>query len=360
MIKSRAAPLRVLTSDDATDYHRLIYDRLAGFVIDRGLNRIAGWNGGHLGSVLHDVEVFHLHWPEWLLGPNIEEHRSFVDALHRAEVSIVWSQHNIRPHSDRSEWRAIYQLWAHAADGVIHHSKWGKDTALAVQRYRRSCRHLVAYHPHFGPMLASHEPRSEIEARLGWRRDVLRLVIVGSPRPGKKVVDAMTAFSRCRRSDVELRIFSLAESDRIPDDRRVFAERYTRVDRTTYDRRLAASDALIMPYHHTPMLTTGTVADAIAHGLPCLVSEWPFLPETLGDAAIVYGSSPSDLVEFLNRLDQPTLARAAAAARTLQGPLSAHRIAHTVYDFLQEIRRAKKPQAVQTEPDRHAAEVATG
>ena len=37
------------------------------------------------------------------------------------------------------------------------------------------------------------------------------------------------------------------------------------------------------------MLATGTVADAIGVGIPALVSDWPYLAETLGDAGIRVG-----------------------------------------------------------------------
>ena len=48
----------------------------------------------------------------------------------------MWTQHNLLPHRDRSEAaRRTYSLWAGAADGVIHHSRYSKQIALAFYRY---------------------------------------------------------------------------------------------------------------------------------------------------------------------------------------------------------------------------------
>lgn len=331
-----AQRLRVLTLDHVSDYHRVIYDELGGIVQDSGLGNEIRWE--NLDRQLERIDVFHLHWPEWLLAPDITLHRRFASALLRAGVSLVWSQHNLAPHSPHSAWPDIYRFWARQADGAIHHSRWGMRTALATHRFRPECRHVVAHHPHFGPLIQPYGTRREIETRLGWRHDALRLTIVGRPRPGKLVTDAINAFSQCRRPDIELRVFSLAANEQAAADPRVHAEPHTRVDRTTYDLRLAASDALIMPFHQTPMLTTGTAADAIAHGLPCLISDWDFLTETLGDAGIVYGSQPIRLRECLDQLDESALVHARAAATALRGDYTPERIARTIYSFLQSVR----------------------
>jgi glycosyltransferase involved in cell wall biosynthesis len=329
--------LRVLTLDHVSDYHRIIYDRLNGLVIDAGLDNAVRWE--RLDRQLEGVDIFHLHWPEWLLAPDIELHRRFAAALRRAAISVVWSQHNLTPHSFHAGWADIYQFWAQAADGVIHHSDWGMTKALAAHRYRAECQHIVVHHPHFGPLAKPQGTRREIEASLGWRSDVLRLTVIGRPRTGKLVTYAIDAFTRCRRPDLELRVFSLAASERSSADSRVFAEPYSRVDRAIYDQRLAASDALIMPFHQTSMLTTGTVADAVAHELPCLVSDWAFLTETLGDAAIVYGSQPMELLPLLDKLGESELARASAVASALKDKYDPEVIARTIYSFLQDVRQ---------------------
>jgi glycosyltransferase involved in cell wall biosynthesis len=101
----------------------------------------------------------------------------------------------------------------------------------------------------------------------------------------------------------------------VPDDLRIVARTYDLVPRPTYDQRIGAVDALLMPFDPDgEMLTTGTIGDALAFGLPTIASSWPFLTEALGDAAITYGATEDDLVACLDGLDRGALATAAAAA----------------------------------------------
>ena len=61
------------------------------------------------------------------------------------------------------------------------------------------------------------------------------------------------------------------------------------------------------------MLTTGLVGDVVGAGLAAIVSRWPYLRESLGEAGIEYAGA-ADLVELLETLSTDTLARAAAAS----------------------------------------------
>jgi glycosyltransferase involved in cell wall biosynthesis len=85
------------------------------------------------------------------------------------------------------------------------------------------------------------------------------------------------------------------------------------------------------------MLATGTVADAVAHGLPALVSGWPFLTEYLGDAAIALGETPDDAAAIIDALDDATLARARAASIALQERYAPERIATETFDLLRRV-----------------------
>jgi hypothetical protein len=62
------------------------------------------------------------------------------------------------------------------------------------------------------------------------------------------------------------------------------------------------------------MQATGTVADAIAAGLPGLCSDWWFLGESLGDAAVPVGHTAAQVAGALDRLDEHRLAAARSAA----------------------------------------------
>lgn len=338
MTTSSALPrLRVLTLDQASDYHRVLYNQLGGLIDESGLDNTLDW--ARLRNRLARMDVFHLHWPEWLLDQDLALHRRFAAMLRQAGVSLVWSQHNLSAHESPARWHPIYRFWAHQADGVIHHSNWGMHEARARLPFGRHTVHVVMPHPHFGLLrTVDRGSRREIERHLGWRHDVLRLTIIGAPRPGKLVTDVAAAISRSWRDDVELRVFSLRFGEPIVADPRIFAEPYVRADRLLWDQRLAVSDALVLPFHETSMLTTGTVADAVAHALPCLTSDWSYLTETLKDAAIVYGSSPSLLTNLLNGLDQATLVQARDAAADLQAQHSPQVAASILYELLLTVR----------------------
>ena len=66
------------------------------------------------------------------------------------------------------------------------------------------------------------------------------------------------------------------------------------------------------------MLTSGLVSDAIAMGLGLLASDWGFLEETCGGAAIACGHTPETVAACLNRLSVSAVVRAKAASRTLR------------------------------------------
>lgn len=329
--------LRVLTLDQLSDYHRVLYDPLGELVDETGLDNEVDWT--RLRRHLAGTDIFHLHWPEWLLPQDLALHRRFATFLRHAGVSLVWSQHNLAAHRSPVGWQPVYEFWAGQADGVIHHSQWGMSVARAMLPFRPDTLHVVIPHPHFGSLkLPDSRPRAEMEAELGWHHHVLRLAIVGSPRPGKLVTEAARAIARSSRKDIELRIFSLGPGETSIADPRIMAEPYTRVDRALWDQRLAVSDALVMPFHQTPMLTTGTAADAVAHGLPCLASDWPFLAEVLGQAAIVYGAHPLLLTDVIDRLDREMLAGARDAALALQRAYSPQAAATALHAFLLRVR----------------------
>ena len=58
----------------------------------------------------------------------------------------------------------------------------------------------------------------------------------------------MRAVSRCQRDDIELLVLSLRGDEDVPDDPRIVALPYEMVPREEYVRRLAAVDALVMPF----------------------------------------------------------------------------------------------------------------
>ena len=333
--------LRVMSREFGHHYDAGLYGPLAGRVHESRLPPQA-LDGDR--AALADCDIFHLHWPESMLPCDLDRHRRFIETLRAADVRIVWTQHNLVPHQRDPRWRAVYEAWAAEADAVIHHSEWGQAQALARYRYAPHVIHRVIPHGHFGNLMTevADLDRASVEALLGLRSGVLRLGVVGAPRPEKRVDLAMAAVAAATRRDIELLVFAGAPDAPVPDDPRIVVFPHgQQVPRAEYNRRLAALDALLMPFDDGEMLTTGAVGDAVGLGLPSLVSDWPYLAETLRDAAISYGSTPADLTACLDALDRPRLARAADAARRLRGEYGWERVAESHFAVLDQVGTAK-------------------
>lgn len=330
--------LRVLTSAYEHHYHRALYDPLQADVADARFPAGRMNDAAALRTTLDRCDVFHLHWPEWLFGADLGRHLALIDALHECGVPVVWTQHNLDPHVRDPRLTPIYAAWAKVAAAVLHHSEWGRKRALRRHRFSDDAVHAVVPHPHFGHLaLRSDGGRSQVERELRLRAGALRLGVVGAPRPGKDVGLVMRAFARCRRDDLELVVFSVGPDDPVPDDPRVRGVRYEMVPRELYEQRLSAIDVLVLPFADGEMLTTGTVGDVVAHGLPALASSWPFLTEVLGDAAIVYGSTEDDLVAALDRLDREQLERAASASVALRPEFAPEAVAPRLLAVLERL-----------------------
>ncbi|HXY81312.1 MAG TPA: hypothetical protein VEH55_08075 [Gaiellaceae bacterium] len=360
---SSAVPLvRVLTANRSEDYHRVIYGAMPEWVTDDDLppyllldaaarpRRLARWRRRSepaLGAALEAFDVFHLHWPEWLpQRSDPRAHERLIAALGRAGVAIVWTQHNLVPHDKQTRGAIVHQLWADAAAGVIHHTHWGERVSREKYRFRTDAAQCIIPHPHFGPVLASRGwSRPEVEDELGLRRGALRLAVVGYPRVEKDVDLAMRAVAAARRTDVELLVVCLWPGQDPVADSRIVAFPYEEVARAVYDDRLRAVDALVMPFRPTGMLTTGTVGDAVAHGLPCIVSDWPFLAEALPGATIPYGRTAEDLTACIDGLTTQALTAARAGAIALRRSMSPELIARATAELLRQAVAVERSRA---------------
>ena len=269
--------------------------------------------GRRLELDLRDHDILHLAWPEWWSGTDPSRTAATIEQVRRSGVKIVWTQHNLVPHMDKSDdARACYALWAQAADAVIHHSEHGRDVALATYGYGVGTVHRVIPHGHWGPVHDRHRTadRATVEHLEGWGSAGLRVAVIGAPRDEKDLESVVEAVAACKRDDIQLVI---RVDDRITSspDPRIVLDRGG-VDEARYVRRLAALDALILPFRPDGMLTTGTAFDAIAAGLPAITSEWSFFDETFAGADLRYRRT-DELTNLLDDLTPDDLAAAGAA-----------------------------------------------
>jgi glycosyltransferase involved in cell wall biosynthesis len=329
-------------ASDATHhwYHRSLYDPMGPWVLDQAMHPPA-WEGSRGRERLRTIDCYHLHWPEWMFDEDADAARRFVARLRENRVALIWTQHNLLPHRE-GDFAEVYGVIAAEADGIIHHSEWGRDRALAQRPYRDDARHVVIPHGHWAALGVERDPevRAAVEAELGLTAGRTRLGIVGAPRPGKRTVDFAEAFARSHRDDLELAVLCLEAGDEgvVPDDPRIVAMPYEFVDRGEWNRRLAAIDVLVFPFDaDTRMLTTGVFADAIGAGLPSLVSGWGFLTEVLGTAGIPMGDTPARWTEAVDSLSTEAVERARNASRDLQGEYDWSTIATRTRTFLEDV-----------------------
>lgn len=333
----RLKPLiRVASSHRNHPYHRTIYDQLSASVVDSTTMPECHRNAANF-SLQEHRDVYHLHWPEHI-SRDLEVHREIIAGLAAASVPVVWTQHNLEPHKKDHNSAAIFAAWAGAARGVVHHSYWGQTQSAARCSFRPDAVHRVIPHPSFGAG-GSRDPLSDrmsVEAELGLEPGRLRLGVFGAPRKEKRLDILIRAFLRCRREDVELVIFSMPPGAPRLQHPRVVADPYHFVPDRTYRARLNAVDVVVLPFDDG-MLTTGVVGDVVGHGLPALISDWPYLVETLGDAAICAGRSEDDFVRAIESLSWDAVERARSACRQLQERYAPARIAAMTADLLETV-----------------------
>ncbi len=136
-----ATPFRVMSSRAGHRYDMALYGALNGRVDRIGMPASFPDDESTFLAALDGIDLFHMHWPELLLERTHASARAIDRALAETGVMrIVWTQHNLLPHTEKNDWPAIYQLWADAAMGIIHHSQWGLDLATGFRAIPAKCR----------------------------------------------------------------------------------------------------------------------------------------------------------------------------------------------------------------------------
>lgn len=304
----------------ASSIHGHAYDAaLYGPLADRVVAGSAGMPDAKLARRLRDVDVLHMAWPEWWSGTGPDRNRDVLELVRASGTKILWTQHNLLPHFFKDAAAAAsYQLWAEAADAVIHHTEVGRAIALDTYSYGAHTTHHVIPHGHWGDRYAGMRAttRANVELEEGWAPCAVRLAVVGTPRVEKDLQLVVDAVANSTRDDIQL-VIRADLATAVPDDPRIVAE-YGHVEEQRFHRRLAAYDALVLPFAPTGMLTTGTAFDCIGAGVPAITSDWSFFDETFRGADLRYGSTSRELTALLDSLTPADLERAREATLGLQ------------------------------------------
>ncbi len=335
-----STPFRVMPSVQGHRYDASLYAPSLGKMDQVPLPKSFPADETELLAALDGVALFNLHWPELMFETNRRAHERLIEILGERQIEIVWTQHNLLPHAPHRSWKPIYQLWANVSHGVIHHSNWGMNRARDFRRYRPDAVHRVIRHGHWGAMRINDDEldREELARPYKMAPDRIHMGVLGAPRTSKDIGLAVDGFLASSRDDLDLTIFSLAENDSVPKHPRILGRPYKSVSRQAYNRRLAFIDVLLFPIRPDgAMLTTGLIGDAIVVAKPAIVSEWPFLTETFGEAAMVYGSTAIDLSKCLDELDVSTLDDRSDAMRTLQEEYAWERSAEQTLRLFREL-----------------------
>lgn len=336
--KSGLGMVKVASSHPEHHYHRCLYDGMGAGVLEirasLDIPAPATWP---------QMDVYHLHWPEWVGSGATADVLPFLRELRSRGIRILSTQHNLRPHQPTPQHLGLYEGVAALVDGVIHHTPLGQAQAREMLPYRHDVLHAVIPHGHFGELMRYAESREVVEKTLGLKPCALRLGILGAPRTDKDVLGFMRAFAQCHRSDLGLLVTSLRPQERslAPQDPRIRAELYEFVPRDVYNRYLASLDVLVFPVDPgTYMTLSGVFADAVAAGMACMGTSWGFLSESLGGACLEMGDTPDEWTRALNRLSGTKVAEASRAARALQDRYDWHHSAVATGRLLSELMKA--------------------
>ena len=321
--------------DRGNPYQRLFYDALEPY----GVRAVAGLtiNDGELKRLAKDIDVVHLHWPEysWRVGGDgllaqlrlIVGLARFLRLAHRLRLRVWWTAHNLVPHEGRRLVNYLgYRVVAAYADLVIAHSRSAADE---VTRRYKTRNVVVVPHGNLRGFYPTPRPRADVMRQLGMDPALPMVACVGAVRRYKGIPTAIDAVAALG-GRVQLLVAGNPTPDAGAEEIAARAQRapWLRVLlRHTSDQEFAdfvsASDAILLPYVQA---TTSAVLLAawtfergvVASDIPCFSDELEGHPfagtlAPVGDAPAFARAIESCL--SLSEGDRRSATRAAAAAR---------------------------------------------
>ena len=335
---SRTDPRPLIAATDTSHaYMRCLYSRLQRHF--RIVRAPTFWLR-HAASVPR-IDLFHMHWPEHYGDLDPVKTSRLIDRLNSVGATIVVTNHNLMPHSRRTpDALASYELWASAADAIIHHSHWGEQIARERYVYSQGARHATILPGHTAECVRPYQDRrSHIERDLGLPPCSMRFGLFGKPRELGQAQMALDTFALAAPSSAQLVLAARGDGLSLPDDPRLKLLPGNHVPMEDYFRRVSVVDLFIIPeVSSTDRLTSGIAMDSLGAGVGALAGSWQFLVEYLSDSASFYGDGQEGLADRLRDLDENDVAGLATAARRLQSQRSWELAADKTRDLMLAMR----------------------
>jgi beta-1,4-mannosyltransferase len=263
-------------STPASPYTDILYSHLgAGMEVE-------GWPG----NLLKKYDVWHVHWPDSLLGIPRSAHAAYkvtgmfaaMDFLKMRGTKVVWTMHNFASHEARhprlENW--FWRKFIPRVDGAISLSAAG--LALAMEKFPRLREVPAAVIPHGHYRAQYPPPRSNGREELGIAGDARVAMFFGTVRGYKNIEALLKAFRGVRDPRAGLYVAGRPNSDALARRIAGEAERDARVklrlgfvDDADVTTLLSAANVVTLPYRE--ILNSGAALLALSFNRPVLVPE---------------------------------------------------------------------------------------
>ena len=270
--------------------------RILAWPLTTPWNRYTGMVYSHLppeidadawpGNLLRKYDVWHVHWPDALLGIPNGAHAAYkitgmfatMDYLRARGTKIVWTMHNFASHETlhpRLE-ACFWKKFIPRVDGAISLSAAALATGLEQFPRLRSVPTTVIPHGHYREEYAP--PATGAREALGIPRGAKVVMFFGAVRAYKNVDVLVHAFRDVQRKDAVLYVVGNPNSSELAhrimkkafQDRRV-ALKFEFIDDKDVSTYLDAADVVALPYRE--VLNSGSALLALSCNRPVLVPE---------------------------------------------------------------------------------------
>lgn len=263
-------------STPGSPYTEILYSHLGRHV------GVDGWPG----NLLRKYDVWHMHWPDALLGIPNTVHATFkvsgmfgvMDFLRARGTKIIWTMHNLASHEARHP-RLEAWFWRHfipRVDGVITLSEAGLELGCEKFPQLRDVAAVVIPHGHYR---GQYPPGAEDARRsLGLPRELRIAMFIGYVRAYKNVPTLVKAFRGVRDQRAMLYVAGRSNSPPLAQEIRKVASLDSRVqlklefiedrDISTY---ISAADVIVLPYRE--ILNSGSALLALSFNRPVVVPD---------------------------------------------------------------------------------------